>query len=212
MVVFLTFKCQLECRHCAYSCGPEAPGGFLSTRHFRRALEVAGLEKEGEIVLLGGEPLLHPRFFEFLVLALSTGKDVQLTTNGMYTERIMPLLALAERTKRLTVRLSRTKYHHAPHPIVDWAFNSCVDLYKAGKIAGKVSITKENQSVTAIGRGRQIADAIPWNQEAHWNGNSCWPDGSITPCSCPLDAHPREYQYVPRFKGGLLFGRVQGAS
>ena len=88
----------------------------------RKAFEQA-LKYEEYITLGGGEPTIHPRFWEIFGLALGTFEDVWLATNGSNTETTLALAKLAERGI-VGVALSRDKYHDDVSPKVLEAFDN----------------------------------------------------------------------------------------
>lgn len=64
MYIRITSKCNMRCAHCCFSCRPGA-GEHMPMNIFDQALDVA--EDYGESVALGGgEPTMHPQFFEML--------------------------------------------------------------------------------------------------------------------------------------------------
>jgi len=75
----LTNRCNLRCRHCGSSC--TAIGQQLSTRDVVSTLESV-LPEQPMICLTGGEPLLHPDFFEIAERIRSMGFYWGMTTNA----------------------------------------------------------------------------------------------------------------------------------
>jgi hypothetical protein len=79
---------------------------------------------KGHLCLGGGEPTIHPKFWEFLDLVWEYATDpleVGLVTNGSMTETTLKLAALAKEGK-LACILSLDKYHAPIDPAVVQAF------------------------------------------------------------------------------------------
>ncbi|MFH1024478.1 MAG: radical SAM protein [Planctomycetota bacterium] len=83
-VIELTHRCNLLCTHCYNRDRNRAAGDCpeLSVEEVFPLL--AALRDEGNlfIALTGGEPLLHPRFFDILDRARDLHQSVQILTNG----------------------------------------------------------------------------------------------------------------------------------
>ena len=77
--VFLTPECQLNCAYCAAKTDPPFFHA-MTLEQFRAAVAAA---KGAKISLSGGEPTMHPQFFEFVAEARRQGVPVQLASNGV---------------------------------------------------------------------------------------------------------------------------------
>ncbi|MBO5851744.1 MAG: radical SAM protein [Clostridia bacterium] len=75
----LTNRCNLKCRHCGSNCS--SSGETLSLEDINNTLESIN-DKTINICLTGGEPLLHPNFFEIASLIKSKGFLWGMTTNA----------------------------------------------------------------------------------------------------------------------------------
>ena len=75
----LTNRCNLRCRHCGSSC--TADGQQLTIRDVEKTLASVRAEHP-MICLTGGEPLLHPDFFEIAECVRSMGFFWGMTTNA----------------------------------------------------------------------------------------------------------------------------------
>jgi len=105
----ITTRCNMECPHCCYAC--TAKGEDMSLKTFKQALEL--VEDSGSTVCIGGgEPTLHPKFWDFIVLALGNEyiECVWMATNGKKTESALRLAAMAKKGI-LSVALSQDSYH-----------------------------------------------------------------------------------------------------
>lgn len=77
----LTDRCDLACLHCGSCC--RAEGTDLEAGLVEKVLtEVKNSGMRPMICLTGGEPLLHPRFFDIAAAVRRMGFDWGLTTNG----------------------------------------------------------------------------------------------------------------------------------
>ncbi len=135
----------------------------------------------GEYIALGGgEPTLHPRFWEFIGLALgSDAEEVWLATNGSQTKTT---LALAKMAKGgiLGVALSRDAYHDEIDPKVVKAFEkkevAHYDLHKNRDDYREIRTVKD---VKAAGRAKD------WGEEGCCcEGVIIDINGNIWACGC----------------------------
>jgi len=85
LFTLITGNCNSRCIHCTYWENKESL--FLDLDTFKRTVE--GLEKEGleNVMLSGGEPLLHPYFEEFINYLSKKNLQIKLTTNGIFLFR-----------------------------------------------------------------------------------------------------------------------------
>ena len=84
LLVHLTSRCNLSCAHCY--CG-EAGSEDLSAFRFRRMLEEFEAGGGLRLILSGGEPLLHPFFWQLNDMLPSYDVRVVLCTNGTLLDR-----------------------------------------------------------------------------------------------------------------------------
>lgn len=102
MYIQITTRCNMSCAHCCFSCTED--GEDMSVETLKNAL------KWGDEVINigGGEPTLHPQFFEILCLALAAG-NVWMATNGS-TPAALTLAKMAK-AGILGVALSQDEWH-----------------------------------------------------------------------------------------------------
>lgn len=84
VVWHLTGKCNLRCRHC-YSAAADAEE--MSPTEATLFLSRLSAIETPALLLSGGEPLAHPRFFDYLGTARAYGLRVSLSTNGTLIDR-----------------------------------------------------------------------------------------------------------------------------
>ncbi len=92
MYLMLTNRCNFSCIHCCQAC--TAKGSDMSMRTVHRILDRYQPEY---LALGGGEPTLHPKFWEILGLSIASCDTVWLATNGSITHTALKLANLAKK-------------------------------------------------------------------------------------------------------------------
>lgn len=77
----LTYKCNLSCMHCVVNAGNPATDE-LTQEESKQLIDELSSFGVKNLVLTGGEPLMHPEFFKIAKYAYNRGLDVQVSTNG----------------------------------------------------------------------------------------------------------------------------------
>lgn len=94
MYLQITTKCNMSCAHCCYRCS-------MHGMHMRREVWETAIDfaknQEDSISIGGGEPTLHPNFWEILGLCLGSFEFVWLATNGSQTNTAIALAGLAKK-------------------------------------------------------------------------------------------------------------------
>ena len=122
----LTYRCDLHCACCNRGCflPPATPDMTLTdAREFcRQAREI---HWQPRIMIIGGEPTLHPDFFEFLAEAnrLSPGR-VEVWSNG-HSQRARDVLARVRRDDLATVIEGTIKPASVLQPVFDIFLAPC---------------------------------------------------------------------------------------
>ena len=75
----ITDRCNLECRHCGSNCTAE--GQLLTSGDIEKVLGTIGPDKP-MLCLTGGEPMMHPDFFEIAECIRDKGFSWGMTTNA----------------------------------------------------------------------------------------------------------------------------------
>lgn len=116
MYIQITTRCNMTCAHCCYGC--TAQGEDMTMRVFKAAVAM-----DTSVSIGGGEPTLHPRFWQMLrhCLASPDVEYVWLATNGGKTEDALALARLAKHGV-IGVDLSRDPWHAPIDPRVVKAF------------------------------------------------------------------------------------------
>jgi len=116
MYMQITEKCQLQCEHCMFSCGPRGKHATLEV--IKQACKIAK-DNHSHLFMGGGEPTIHPQFWEVFGLfceanapwSNDTGMPpVGLVSNGINEKVVMPLLDLAEQ-KLISLSISQDHFH-----------------------------------------------------------------------------------------------------
>jgi len=106
MLVTLTNRCNLTCLHCYVSQKNE----FMSFETFRKAVDdfwkIGGLK----LMISGGEPVMHPEFFEFLRYARKYPFRIVLLSNG-YMIRDEHISLLSELVDEVQISLDGFEGH-----------------------------------------------------------------------------------------------------
>jgi pyruvate-formate lyase-activating enzyme len=100
---FITHRCNQKCLYCAMEAGRHPYFEDMHPDAFRE--EVARYEG-GKVSLIGGEPLEHPRFFDFVDIVAASGKTLAVFTNGIRLSDGAVVDRLVARAPRLEVRMT----------------------------------------------------------------------------------------------------------
>jgi len=88
MYLQITTKCNMSCSHCCYSCSMRGKHGEYET-----IIDSIAFARDctDSISIGGGEPTLHPRFFDILKHCLDDFDYVWMATNGSQTDTMYRL-------------------------------------------------------------------------------------------------------------------------
>ena len=100
---FITNRCNQACSYCATEAGRYPYFGDMDAGGFRDAL--AG-HRGSKVSLIGGEPLVHPRFFDFAEAVGRSGKTLVIYTNGLGLGDDAMLGRLAAAAPKLEIRMT----------------------------------------------------------------------------------------------------------
>lgn len=85
MVIRITDKCYMNCTHCMINSSPT--GEHMEDKVFIKTLEFIKKNKPNIILVSGGEPTEHPKFFEYinkLKLVVHNPECIVVASNGMF--------------------------------------------------------------------------------------------------------------------------------
>jgi MoaA/NifB/PqqE/SkfB family radical SAM enzyme len=218
MYIMITSKCNMSCKHCCNSVSKEKEGQHLEFKIIKMIFEKWGhIYKEQRRyrrnVIGGGEPTLHPDFWNIIKLAQNYG-DVWITTNGKNKK---DALKLAEMGKKglITVSLSLDKFHEK---IDEQVMKKFSEGLKGFFYQGNVSINWYNAK-DKIDRRRIRMVLNPMNngfakkmektiERCCCEGIFFRPNGNIYACGCddsPKIGTVKEGIVDERFKTHYLF-------
>jgi len=159
-------------------------GSDMTRETFIKACDLA--EQYGDnITLGGGEPTLHPLFFDFIGIALSYANVCDemipfIITNGKETDIALKLAQLAKRGV-VSAELSQDEYHESIDHIVIEAFTSKqrfgFDRENNNDFRGIRSVKR----ILSRGRGKQVPNA---KDECACEDMFITPQGKIYACGC----------------------------
>lgn len=82
----------MQCVHCGYSCGPKGKHATIET--IKNAIKVNKEYFDGNLFIGGGEPTLHPQFWEIFGIMLGATVSNNDLNLGMVTNGTIPKTAL----------------------------------------------------------------------------------------------------------------------
>lgn len=85
--LYITERCQLRCRHCYMGDRLYHPKE-MSYEQIEEILKYFKTLGHYKLYLLGGEPLLHSKIKEIVILANKMGYEVVLTSNGQFDKKV----------------------------------------------------------------------------------------------------------------------------
>ena len=97
--LLLTRKCNLSCSHCIRSSDPSFTE-FMSQELCEKIFtEFSFYTKDAQILISGGEPTLHPKFFDIVSKAYDLFNNVVINTNGLNFYKLSKLSPLKDKVK-----------------------------------------------------------------------------------------------------------------
>ena len=82
----------MQCSHCGYSCGPKGKHATIET--IKNAIDINREYFDGNLFIGGGEPTLHPQFWEIFGIMLGATVSNNDLNLGMVTNGTIPKTAL----------------------------------------------------------------------------------------------------------------------
>ena len=103
LAIELTENCPLRCRHCYVNAGK---GATLPLGSVSKILEEANTFCLEHIQLTGGEPLIHPNFFEILDMVCSMGVTTHIFTSGYIMNDVLVQRLKTYASKNIILQVS----------------------------------------------------------------------------------------------------------
>lgn len=177
MYLQITERCNMKCRHCCMSAGKKGADMALDTV---KATLAHGADEY--ITIGGGEPTLHPSFYEILCLTIAACAEggAHVITNGKIKDRAL-LLARMAKGGTIGAELSVDGYHEKIDPEVYAAFKTPP---RTGYGETRDRDGRGIRTVTRIlarGRGKKIFGA---EDECACNDTFVDPKGDVYLCGC----------------------------
>lgn len=129
----ITDQCNLNCRHCGSKCSSK--GQFLTVEDVRTTLETIDRDKPA-VCLTGGEPMLHPDFFEIAECVHRMGFAWGMTTNATLIDDGAAAKLRQTGLGTISVSLDGTEQSHDSLRQKKGAFRLAVNGLKALQKAG----------------------------------------------------------------------------
>ena len=189
MYIRITTRCNMSCEHCCYSA--EKAGEDMDIKTFKKILDQWHPEIErgnGYVTLGGGEPTLHPHFWDLVELAWKYGTPWTVTNGSNKKDSLL----IAELAKKgyLHGILSLDKWHDPISREVIDAFTEGLTHYDGGR-AYKYMINCHDQSdkreirtVLLPLKGGKAKGYETGREGCPCPGIHFLPDTSIYPCGC----------------------------
>lgn len=198
MYLQITTKCNMTCDHCCYSCNKN--GKHMDYHAVWHAIDFASKYDYQGISIGGGEPTLHPRFFDILRRCLDTFDYVWMATNGSKTKTMWRLASIIEDTDyenfpddeygiedianpddKLTVALSTDPFHDS--------IDSKIREFWASRARKNYHFELRDVSGRVVNAGRAKRTGVgdqPGNDYGNCPCNALFirPDGLIKRCGC----------------------------
>lgn len=184
MYLQITTRCNMTCAHCCFSA--DHTGADMSRETLMAALKLAN-EYGDMLTVGGGEPTVHPHFFDYLGLAMAYNPEpslrVLVVTNGKRKDIALRLASMA-REGLIHADLSQDDYHDPISPQVIQAFTpsrSRGDQY--GAPSHDYRGIREVRTILPVGR------AVEENVATVDEGCCCDtllvdPEGRLFACGC----------------------------
>jgi len=204
MYLQITTKCNFMCAHCCYSCNKNGKHGDLSI--IKDAISFARNYDNEMVAIGGGEPTLHPEFFDILAICMNSFDYIWMATNGSNRKamwRIHNILQdcdyenfpedgwdyapiIANTDKKLTVALSQDYFHDVFSNKVDEKIVDLWDYKSNNRVNGYEirNVTNSNNGVINIGRAKRTQVGMT-DKNCICSDLIIKPDGTIKMCGCP---------------------------
>lgn len=158
----LTHKCPLKCKHCYLSAGN---GMSMDSQTLHKIISEAKSMQVAQIQLTGGEPMLHPHFFDTLSECVENGMIVHVFTSGtVYNEKMFEMFSQFDRTRVFfQVSLDGLESYHDDFRGVSGSFKrSCNFIMEIAKLGFKVTVatTIDKQSKEDLSKLIQLCKSI----------------------------------------------------
>lgn len=175
MYLQITTKCNMLCAHCCYRCTMN--GQHMSRKTYKKAISFVAFHSE-YVSIGGGEPTLHPNFWEILGMCLGSFEHVWLATNGSKTDIAIKLANMAKKGF-LSATLSQDNWHSEIDEAVIEAFEQ--KSYEKDDSREIRNVFKNyNEETLSLSRSGDFG----MKENCPCEGNFVLPNGDIKQCGC----------------------------
>ena len=194
----ITNECNLACLHCIEESGPGK--AFKDELDDRQVFDVLAQLMDADVPYLsfsGGEPMVHPRFFDMVEYACSRGAELKIETNGHYLtpENCARLKSLG--VKAVQVSLDGASRETFNRMRVLGEFNVAVDGVRNLREAGvpiEVNYSPTRFNVHEIGAAVDLAYEL--GAISFYTGKTMYTGNAVKTWH---KMAPSDEQYVPYF-------------
>ena len=190
MYIKITDRCNMACPHCAVDCRP-GKGEHMGMYVFQCALALATDYSE-TVSLGGGEPTMHPQFFDILRRSLWSAEYVWFATNGKKVRTMRRLIQIMDQEdyendeydpiipndNQLSVALSLDPYHEPINPVIEREWR------RRASYQFEVRNTSEKGEIIKAGRAARNGVGID-TKRCFGPGINIRVNGDIHACACP---------------------------
>lgn len=169
MYLMITSRCNMTCAHCCSRCTEKGEDMTLAT--WENAVEFAKERGEEYVSIGGGEPTVHPLFWQILGSALGEFGSVWMATNGKLTKTALALAGLSKGSETFGVALSQDPFHEPINERVVAAFRNA-----------KLELRDTSRNLSNTGRAKD--NNLGHDDHCVCGGLLIKPDGGIYPCGC----------------------------
>ena len=150
----ITRTCNLRCVHCYSDSAAAQYPGELNWEQMQDVVNDLAEYKVPSLLLSGGEPMIHPRFFDLVDLASSKGLKLTVSTNGTLITKEKAALLKAANVAYVGISLDGIGKVHDSFRGKEGAFDAAVRGFRACHEVGQktgLRLTLTRHTVNNIG-------------------------------------------------------------
>lgn len=145
----ITRTCNLRCVHCYSDSNAAQYPGELTWQQMETVVDDLATYQIPSLLLSGGEPMIHPRFFDLVDLASSKGLKLTISTNGTLITPEKAALLKAANVAYVGISLDGIGEIHDQFRRKEGAFNAAVrgfkNCHQVGQKTGlRLTLTRHN--------------------------------------------------------------------
>lgn len=216
----LTDACNLSCLHCGSNASPQNKN-YLSYKDVKNVLDQVASAFSPQSIMIcfsGGEPLLHPQFFEMVAYAKKIGFSCGITTNGTLIDSVVARKMVESGLDSVTFSLDGLRDIH------DWFRNRKGAFDRT--IRGINNLLDASQGrivtqITTVIHGKNIHQLNEMFELVHKLGINSWRIVNLEPIGralenkdlllnakqfCQLLCFIREKRYSPQTEIDITYG------